>query len=122
MPSIGPNITAITDVRANSMKITWNTISEKEANGIITGYQVCYEASDTVTNLNCSMNKTVNNNATTTTTLENLYADTIYTVVVRAGTSVGFGNHGKIMRNTTLNGGKLHLLYFSFQDERVYYT
>ena len=97
------------------MKITWSTLSSEQANGTITRYEVCYEASDSIMNLDCNMKKTINNGATTMTTLENLYADTIYTVAVRAGTSVGFGNHGQIMRKKTLNGGKLyHILFVLF--------
>ena len=105
MSSIAPSITEITDVKANSMKIIWSKIEE---NGTITRYAVCYKASENVKDLDCNMNETINNNTTTVTTLENLYADTTYNVAVRAGTAEGFGNHGQIMSEKTLNGGKLY--------------
>ena len=88
------------------MKITWNTLNKKDANGTITGYEVCYKASETPDDIDCSLNNTVDNVSVTMTVLQNLQPATTYYVAVKARTSVGDGNLGPTSSTKTTDGGK----------------
>ena len=95
------------------MKITWNTLNKKDANGTITGYAVCYKASETPDDIDCTLNSTVDNVSVTMTVLQNLQAATTYNVAVKARTSVGDGNLGPRKRTKTKEDGKLPIYIFS---------
>ena len=88
------------------MKITWDTLNKKDANGTITGYAVCYKASETPDDIDCSLNNTVDNVTVSMTVLQNLQPATIYNVAVKARTSVGDGNLGPTKSTTTKEDGK----------------
>ena len=88
------------------MKITWNTLNKKDANGTITGYEVCYKASETPDDINCTLNNPVDKGSVTMTVLQNLQPATAYNVAVKARTSRGFGVLGPIKCNITWNPGK----------------
>ena len=88
------------------MKITWEMLSLDDANGEITEYEVCYKASDTSTDIDCTLKKSVNNGNTTEVVLIGLNEATTYNVAVRAATSQGFGDLGIIMTEKTKEASK----------------
>ncbi|XP_028401071.1 receptor-type tyrosine-protein phosphatase F-like isoform X2 [Dendronephthya gigantea] len=105
-PSAGPNISNINGVTNSSMIVHWNELSAKDANGTITGYEVCYEVSDSSPKvIDCKLNnKTVSGGNNRMAKLDGLIGGTIYNVAVRASTSEGFGPLGENMTEKTLVG------------------
>ena len=84
----------------------WEKLSDDDANGAITMYEICYKASDTPTAIDCNLKKSVNNGNTREIVLDGLSEATTYNVAVKAKTSKGFGNLGTIKTNKTLKAGK----------------
>ena len=91
------------------MKITWEKLSLDDANGTITKYEVCYKASDTSTDIDCTLKKSVDDGNTTEVVLDGLNEGTTYNVAVQAATSQGFGNLGTSMTQKTLETSKYFL-------------
>ena len=87
------------------MKITWANLSDADANGTITKYEVCYKASHKPTDINCNSSKSVNND-TREVDLDSLNEATTYNVAVKAETSQGFGDLGTIMTQKTLEASE----------------
>ena len=108
-PSRGPSITAITNVTATSMEINWEKLSLDDANGVITKYEVCYKASDTAADIDCTLKKSVSNGDTREVVLNGLNEATTYNVAVKAATSQGFGDLGITMTQKTLEASKYFL-------------
>ena len=100
-PSRGPSIDSITEVTDTSMKIIWEKLNNDDANGVITMYDVCYKASDTSTDIDCNLKKSVNNGDTREVVLDSLNEATTYNVAVKAKTSQGFGDLGTIITKKT---------------------
>ncbi|XP_046865062.1 protein sidekick-1-like [Xenia sp. Carnegie-2017] len=94
-PAKGPNAT-LKFVNSTSIRVNWNTLSEDDANGVITGYEVCYEVGTEVSN--CTKNVPSN---TTSGTIMDLKPATHYAIAVRAFTAIGFGPLGAILPVTT---------------------
>ena len=88
------------------MNITWEKLSLDDANGEITEYEVCYKASDTSKDIDCTLKKSVNNGNTTEVVLNGLNEATTYNVAVKAATSQGFGDLGTSMTQKTLEASK----------------
>ena len=84
----------------------WEKLSDDDANGVITMYEICYKASDNSTDIDCNVKKAVNDSDTREVVLDGLSEATTYNVAVKAKTSKGFGNLGTIKTNTTLEAGK----------------
>ena len=93
-----------------SMKVRWGSLSVAEANGTIIKYDVCYKASETATDVDCSLKATVNDGTTTEVTLNGLNEATTYNVAVKAANANGFGDLGPIVTKKTLEASK-HFLY-----------
>lgn len=108
-PAKGPHITHIIDVTSTSMRIFWEELGNDDANGVITGYQVCYKASENPSGIDCNLKKTVYNGGTRDVVLDGLNEATTYNVAVKAATRVGFGNLGST-RSVKTNGTRK---YFS---------
>ena len=88
------------------MKITWERLSVDDANGVITKYEVCYKASDTSTDIDCTLKKSVDDGNTRQVVLGGLNEATTYNVAVQAATSQGFGDRGTTMTQKTLEASK----------------
>ena len=91
------------------MKITWEKLSLDDANGEITEYEVCYKASDTSTDIDCTLKKSVDDGNTREVVLDGLNEATTYNVAVKAATSQGFGDLGTTMTRKTLEASKYFL-------------
>ena len=88
------------------MKVFWGNLSNDDANGEIIEYAVCYKASENATDIDCDMNKTVNNGYTREVLLGGLNEATTYNVAVRAATKEGFGMRGAANASKTLEASK----------------
>ena len=77
-------------------------MSKDDANGVITGYEVCFLMGTTVSN--CAKNVSSD---TTSGTITGLKPATQYAIAVRASTAVGFGPLGAILLVTTNESGKI---------------
>jgi hypothetical protein len=88
------------------MKVRWGSLSVAEANGTITKYEVCYKASESVIDVDCSLKETVNDGNTKEVTLNGLNEATTYNVAVKAANANGFGEIGPIMTTKTLEASK----------------
>ena len=89
------------------MKVFWGELSNDDANGEIIKYEVCYKASEDLTDINrCNLSKTVDNGNTREAVLDKLNEATTYNVAVKAATSKGFGHLGAVNTSKTLEAGK----------------
>ena len=84
----------------------WEKLSDDDANGTITMYDVCYKASDNSTDIDCDLKKSVNSSDTREVVLDGLSEATTYNVAVKAKTSGGFGDLGTIMTQKTEEASK----------------
>ena len=78
------------------MKMSWEMLSNDDANGAITEYEVCYKASKDTTDIDCNLKKMVNDGNMREVTLDRLNEATTYNVAVKAATSEGFGSLGAV--------------------------
>ena len=92
---------------SKSMKVSWQMLSDDDANGVISGYEICYKASNTMSEIDCTLNVTINNGSTVEAILDGLNEATTYNVAVRAKNTVGFGMLGPVMTDKTLEDSKL---------------
>ena len=81
-------------------------MSEGDANGVITGYEVCYEVGTVVS----SCTKSVPS-STTSGTIMDLKPATQYAIAVRASTAIGFGPLGRNITVKTSESGKIVVCY-----------
>ena len=88
------------------MKVSWETLSNDDANGVITKYEVCYKASDVTTDIDCSLKKEINDGNTREVTLDRLNEATSYNVAVKAATAEGFGPLGAVSTEKTSEASK----------------
>ncbi len=88
------------------MKVIWENLNADDANGVLTIYGVCYKASNTSTDIDCNLRKSVNNGDSKEIILDDLNQTTTYNVAVKAATSQGFGVFGTIMTQKTLKASK----------------
>ena len=106
-PSRGPNIISITDVKSNSMKVSWEKLTNDDSNGVIIKYEVCYKASEDTEDIDCNLKKNVSIVNTLEVTLDGLSVATSYNVAVKASTQVDFGDLGNVVTKKTLEASKL---------------
>ena len=88
------------------MKVSWEMLSNDDANGVITKYEVCYKASNVTTDIDCSLKKEINDGNTQEVTLDRLNEATTYNVAVKAATAEGFGPLGVVSTNKTSEASK----------------
>ena len=84
----------------------WEKLGDDDANGAITMYEICYKASDTPTDIDCNLKKSVNDGNTREIVLDGLSEATTYIVAVKAKTSKGFGKLGTTTTQKTEEAGK----------------
>ena len=91
------------------MKVSWEMLSNDDANGVITKYEVCYKASEDITDIDCNLKKMINDSNAREVALDGLNEATAYNVAVRASTAEGFGNLGDITSQKTRGAGEYFL-------------
>ena len=82
---------------STALNVTWKKLRKDDSNGVITNYEVCYQAGSTKPD--CSTSRYVNdiNNAV----LTELKPARVYTVAIRAYTKIGSGPIGIQQSNKT---------------------
>lgn len=85
------------------MKISWEKLSDDDANGKITAFRVCYNASKNPKDTDC---RYINDGNTLQSEVNDLNEATTYNISVQATTARGFGPLGVVMNATTLEAGK----------------
>ena len=91
------------------MTVSWEGLDIDDANGNITKYAVCYKASENSSDIDCSLNETVdstNDNNGGEVDLNDLNEATNYNIAVRASTAVGFGVLGVVITTKTSEDSK----------------
>ena len=109
-PSRGPNITNITEVTSTSMKVLWQMLSNQ-----IQEYAVCFKASNNLSDIDCILNKTVNDSSARDVVLLGLNPATTYSVAVKARNQAGFGELGPAMTKKTLEASKQYKIIITFK-------
>ena len=101
VPLAGPSIETTMALSSSSIYVNWSSLTQKELNGVLQGYQVQYIDAD-------GKNKLVEVNATVTSAiLTNLTAHTAYNISVKARIENGYGPFGVPTSQRTAEDGKL---------------
>ena len=104
VPSKGPNISHV-ETSSDKLEVTWNILSDDEANGKIIKYQVCYQEGSNAAPPTCSSHNNETGADNTMTNLTGLDAATTYSVAVRAVNEVGEGPFGNTFTARTNESG-----------------
>ena len=112
MPASSPgNVTAM-NISSTVIRVSWSPVPAIDLNGVITQYEVEYNQT-TFSEVSMYNNTTVNS-TTLMVDLTGLEEYVVYSIRVRAYTSVGAGPYSDVVMETTQEDGLFYLGFFLY--------
>ena len=119
IPAKGAIVTNVYPVSSTILEVNWKKLQERDTNGNITGYMVCYSQSLIYIGV-CESSKYVIGADNATFNLTDLNEATLYYIAVKAATQAGFGQIGNIVSNKTLEDGKYIQRQYQIYNKMTY--
>lgn len=102
VPSTSPINVTVTTLSASTISVTWQPVPIRERNGIITEYNITYNANQWM-----HINTIQVTSREMSVILNSLIPFTTYNITVKAATTIGFGPDSEDAVATTFQAGKI---------------
>ena len=112
VPASPPDSVTAVNISSTAIQVSWNPVSAIDQNGVITQYEVEYN--QTTFSEVSLYNTTTVNSTTLMVDLTGLEEYVVYSIQVRAYTSVGAGPYSHVVMETTQEDGLFYLVFVEY--------